>query len=92
MAGRVPLTPMDEGDAGRMVERPEDSRRVAGGTRESTGRERQAFAVGRENTVPKATELMEEVVCRENLLRAWRLTQQGLLSLLDEHRRLESHS
>jgi RNA-directed DNA polymerase len=63
---------MDEGDADRMVERPEDSRRVAGGTRESKERERQTFTVDRENTVPKATELMEEVVRRENLLRAWK--------------------
>ena len=83
---------MDEGDADRMVERPEDSRRVAGGTRESKERERQTFTVDRENTVPKATELMEEVVRRENLLRSLWVTQQGLLSLLDEHRRLGGHS
>ena len=37
-------TLMDEGDADRKAEMPEDSRKVAGGTRESTGRERQASA------------------------------------------------
>jgi len=63
-------TSMGEGDADRMAERPEDSRRVAGGTRESKGRERQASAVGTENTRPKADEVMKEVLRRENLLEA----------------------
>ena len=60
----------DEGDADRMAEMPEDSRRVAGGTRKSTERERQASAAEKENTQPEATILMEEVVRRENLLEA----------------------
>jgi hypothetical protein len=33
---------MDEGDADRRAEMPEDSRKVAGGTRENMERERQA--------------------------------------------------
>jgi hypothetical protein len=35
---------MDERDADRMAEKPKDARRVAGGTRESKGWERQASA------------------------------------------------
>jgi len=55
-----------------MAERPEDSRKVAGGTCGGTGRERQASAAGQEKTRPKATELMEEVLRRENLFEALR--------------------
>ncbi len=36
-------TSMDEADADRRAEMPEDSRKVAGGTREKKERERQAF-------------------------------------------------
>jgi RNA-directed DNA polymerase len=61
---------MDEGDADRMVEKPEDFRRVAGGTRESTERERQTSTVVKEKTQPEAMMLMEEVLRRENLIRA----------------------
>jgi RNA-directed DNA polymerase len=53
-----------------MVEKPEDSRRVAVGSRESKGRERQASAVGAENTRPKAEGVMKEVLRRENLIEA----------------------
>ena len=53
-----------------MAEKPKDSRRVAGGTRESTGRERQASAAGTENARPKAEGLLEEVLRRENLMGA----------------------
>jgi len=62
----------DEGDAGRRAEMPEDTRRVAGGTRESKGWERQASAAETEKTRPEAKELIEEVVRRENLTRAWK--------------------
>ena len=41
---------MDEGDADRMAEMPEDSRKAAGGTCRSTERERLASAAGKENT------------------------------------------
>ena len=60
----------DEGDAARMAERPEDSRRVAGGTRQSTGRERQASAAAAGHAPPNAERLLEEVLRRENLLNA----------------------
>ena len=53
-----------------MAKKPKDSRRAAGGTRESTGRERQASAVGTENARPKAEGLLEEVLRRENLMEA----------------------
>ena len=43
-------TSMDEGDADRMAEMPEDSRKAAGGTCRSTERERLASAAGKENT------------------------------------------
>src|SRR3990170_2038921 len=46
MEGRQGADPStDEGDAAKMAERPEASRRVAGGTRESTARARQTSAV-----------------------------------------------
>jgi len=53
-----------------MAEKPKDSRRVAGGTRESKGWERQASAVGTEEPRPKAEGLLEEVLRRENLMEA----------------------
>jgi RNA-directed DNA polymerase len=61
---------MDEGGADRMAERPEDSRRVAGGTRKRTERKRQASAAEKGKTRPKAEDLLEEVLRRENLLKA----------------------
>ena len=54
----------------QVVERPKDSRRVAGGTRERKGWERQASAVGTEEPRPKAEGLLEEVLRRENLMEA----------------------
>lgn len=68
----------DEGGADRtfvslsrtMAERPEDSRRVAGGTRKRTERERQASPAEKGKTRPKAEDLLEEVLRRENLLAA----------------------
>ena len=53
-----------------MAEKPKDSRRVAGGTRERKGWERQASAVGTEEPRPKAEGLLEEVLRRENLMEA----------------------
>jgi RNA-directed DNA polymerase len=53
-----------------MAEKPKDSRRVAGGTRERKGWERQASAAGTEETRPKAEGLLEEVLRRENLKQA----------------------
>jgi RNA-directed DNA polymerase len=68
--GRVPRTSMDERDADRMAEKPKDSRRVAGGTRESKGWERQASTAGTETARPKAEGVLEEVLRRENLMKA----------------------
>jgi hypothetical protein len=53
-----------------MAERPEDSRKAAGGTRKSPERERQASAAEKGKTQPKAEDLLEEVLRRENLLQA----------------------
>lgn len=61
---------MDEGDAGRRAEMPEDTRRAAGGTRESKGWERQASAAAKDKSRPEAEALLEKVVQRENLLTA----------------------
>ena len=60
-----------------MAEMPEDSRKVAGGTRKSTERERQASAAAEENAQPKATDLMEEVLRRENLIAALHRVQSN---------------
>ncbi|MGZ6240688.1 MAG: group II intron reverse transcriptase/maturase, partial [Syntrophales bacterium] len=70
---------MDEGDAERKVEKPEDSRMVTGGTRESKERGRQTSAAAKENTRPEETMLMEKVLHRENLRRALRrvITNKG---------------
>jgi len=68
-------TSMDEGDADRMAEIPEDSRKAAGGTRRGMERERQAYTAEKGNTQPKATMLLEEVLRRENLLKALRRVQ-----------------
>jgi RNA-directed DNA polymerase len=78
MEGRMGAeTSMDEGDAQRMAEMPKDSRRVAGGTRQSTERERQASAAAEENAHPEATKLLEEVLRRENLITALRRVQSN---------------
>ena len=70
---------MDGGDAERKVEKPEDSRMVTGGTRESKERARQTSAAAKENTRPEETLLMEKVLHRENLRRALRrvITNKG---------------
>jgi RNA-directed DNA polymerase len=63
---------MDEGDADRMAERPEGYRKVAGGIGENRDRERQASTAVTGKSQPEALELMEEVLRRENLIRALR--------------------
>ena len=70
---------MDGGDAGRKAEMPDDSRMVAGGTRESKESERQTSAAAKEDTRPEETMLMEKVLHRENLRRALRrvITNKG---------------
>ena len=81
-----------------MAEKPKDSRRVAGGTRESMGRERQASAAGTEEPRPKAEGLLEEVLRRENLMEGLKrvrsnrgapgvdgMTVEGLTPHLKEH-------
>jgi RNA-directed DNA polymerase len=61
----------DEKDAGRKVETPEDSRKGRGGTSPDTGRERQASAAVKETPQPETTMLLEEVLRRENLIKAY---------------------
>jgi RNA-directed DNA polymerase len=63
---------MDEADADRRAEMPEDSRKVAGGTSETKERERQASTAVKEKTQPRAKRLLEEVLRRENMLSALR--------------------
>ena len=62
---------MDEEDADRTVEIPEDSRKGRGGTSLGTGRERQASAAVEETSRPETTMRMEEVLRRENLVTAY---------------------
>jgi len=61
----------DERDADRKAEIPEDSRRGTGGTGLGTGRERQASAAAKETFPPETTMLLEEVLRRENLVKAY---------------------
>jgi hypothetical protein len=68
---------MDEGDAHRKAEKPEDSRKAAGGTRENTVRERQTSAAAEENAQPETPKLLEEVLRRENLIAALRRVQSN---------------
>ena len=70
-------TSMNEGDAHRKAEMPEDSRKVAGGTRKKRARERQTFTAAEENTQPEATKLLEEVLRRENLMLALQRVQSN---------------
>lgn len=63
---------MDETGAGRRAERPEDSRKVAGGTGEKKEREHQASTAVKEKTQPEAERLLEEVLRRENMLKVLR--------------------
>jgi RNA-directed DNA polymerase len=62
---------MDEEDADRTVEIPEDSRKGRGGASLGTGRERQASAAVEETSRPETTMRMEEVLRRENLVQAY---------------------
>lgn len=61
----------DETDADRKVEIPEDSRKERSGTSLDTGRERQASAAAKETPRPETTMLLEEVLRRENLVKAY---------------------
>jgi RNA-directed DNA polymerase len=63
---------MDERDVDKRAGMPEDSRKVAGGTREKKERERQASTAEKEETQLGASVLLEEVLRRENMLRALR--------------------
>jgi RNA-directed DNA polymerase len=62
---------MDERDADRKAEMPEDSRKGTGGTGLSMGRERQVSAAVEETFPPETTMLLEEVLRRENLVKAY---------------------
>jgi RNA-directed DNA polymerase len=62
---------MDGRDADRKAEMPEDSRKGTGGTGLSMGRERQVSAAVEETSPPETTMLLEEVLRRENLVKAY---------------------
>lgn len=62
---------MDERGADRKVEILEDSRKWRGGTSPDTGRERQAPTAAKEIPQPEMTMLLEEVLRRENLVKAY---------------------
>jgi RNA-directed DNA polymerase len=86
---------MDETDADKRAEMPEDSRKVTGGAGETKERERQASTAVKGKTQPEAERLLEEVLRRENMLSALRrvrsnkgapgidgMTVEGLLGFL----------
>ena len=66
------LRSTDERGADKRAERPEHTRRVGGGAAESTDCERQASAARRARTGDEAPGLLEEVLCRENVMAAYR--------------------
>lgn len=67
-----------EVDADKRAERPERPQRVGGGTAERTGDERQTGPARGDNVGAEASLLMEEVLRRENVLRAYnRVVQNG---------------
>jgi RNA-directed DNA polymerase len=70
-------TSMDEGGAHRKAAMPENSRKVAGGTRKNMARKRQASAAAEEHAQPETTKLLEEVLRRENLIAALRRVQSN---------------
>ena len=70
-SGRGTDTLSDETDADRKAEMPEDSRKGRGGTSPDRGRERQASAAVEETSLPETTMLLEEVLRRENLVKAY---------------------
>jgi len=71
-------TSMDEGDAQRKAEMPEDSRKAVPTNRDKdTARERQPSAAAEENAQPEGTRLLEEVLRRENLMSALRRVQSN---------------
>ncbi len=69
---------MHEADAGTRAERSERPQSVGGGTAEGTGDERQAGTVRGGKAGDEASLLMEEVLRRENVLRAYnRVVRNG---------------
>jgi RNA-directed DNA polymerase len=62
---------MSERDAVPKAERPEQPRRVGGGTAEGTDAVRQTDAASTEHTGPPVPVTMEEVLSRENMLAAY---------------------
>jgi RNA-directed DNA polymerase len=62
---------MSERDAAPKAERPEQPRRVGGGTAEGTDAVRQTDAASTEHTGPPVPVTMEEVLSRENMLAAY---------------------
>ncbi len=63
---------MSEGDAVTRAEKPGPPRRAGGGTAEGTGLVRQADTARRENAGEETPSLMEEVLRRENMFKAYR--------------------
>jgi hypothetical protein len=62
---------MDKVDADKKTEMSEDPRRERGGTSQGTGGERQTSAAVEEISRPETTMLLEEVLRRENLVKAY---------------------
>jgi hypothetical protein len=71
---------MRSGDVASRAEKPERSQKASGGTAHGLGTDRQERTACEGNAGDGTLMLMEEELRRENLL--------GLVSLLDEHRRL----
>jgi RNA-directed DNA polymerase len=89
---------MIERGAGEKAEKPEQPRRVGGGTAEGTGAARHEVTACRESAGDEASTLLEEVLRRENLTEAYKrvvrnkgaagvdgVSVHGLKAYLDEH-------
>ncbi len=79
---------MDERHADRAGDILRPVRRVGGGTAESTDRERDASTAREGEAADGVSVQMEEVLRRENLKAAYRFARMGLVSFLQQHRKL----
>ena len=81
---------MREAGAGKRAEMPERAGKVGDGIAEDSGHARRARTARDGQAGAEAPMLIDQVVSRENLIRA--LRGLGLISLMEEYRRLACSS